>query len=147
MQYFCLVSADTLNLAKVMQILSNSYTPCFILPSKSVYNIKKDIHLRLLKRLSCSRENGSCSSRCSRKQFYSAGRLKSSYKEFKYWCCNYLFFLIELSNTSQFVCQLLEDKPLALRAHDLVYFITDQQTVIISIHGSIFILVKIFFYK
>ena len=35
-----------------------------------------------------------------------------------------------LSNKSKFVGQLQEDKSLALRARDLIYFTTDLQTVI-----------------
>ena len=34
-----------------------------------------------------------------------------------------------LSNNSLFVGQLYEDKSLALRAHDLIFFTTDLQTV------------------
>ena len=34
-----------------------------------------------------------------------------------------------LSNNSLFVCQLYEDKSLALRARDLIFFTTDLQTV------------------
>ena len=33
-----------------------------------------------------------------------------------------------LSNNSLFVCQMCEDKSLALRAHDLIFFTTDIQT-------------------
>ena len=34
-----------------------------------------------------------------------------------------------LCNNSMFVSQLYEDKPLALRARDLIFFTTDLQTV------------------
>ena len=34
-----------------------------------------------------------------------------------------------LSNNSRFVGELYEDKLLALRAHDLIFFTTDLQTV------------------
>ena len=34
-----------------------------------------------------------------------------------------------LSNYSLFISQLYEDKSLALRAHDLIFFTTDLQTV------------------